>query len=132
VDKIVFLVAYIKARDKALTVSNIEKSWKKSGLHPFLPSLVIEKLPVLPPLVQLSETATYARHRNRLFNKRRNYLQAAARIQTQTHASLQSSEQSGNPVAVKREMEKIKWRIIQTCRVRNIIAKKDLGRGLRR
>jgi hypothetical protein len=36
VDKIVFLVAYIKARDKALTASNIEKSWKKSGLHPFL------------------------------------------------------------------------------------------------
>jgi hypothetical protein len=58
VDKIVFLEAYLKARDKAFTVSNIEKSWKKSGLHLFLLSLVIEKLLALPPpLVQSSSIA---------------------------------------------------------------------------
>jgi hypothetical protein len=49
IDKLVFLEAYLKARDKAFTVTNIQKAWVKSGLHPFLPSLVIDQLPPLLP-----------------------------------------------------------------------------------
>ncbi len=45
VDKMVFLECYLKARDKAFTVTNIEKVWLKAGLYPFLPSLVMDQLP---------------------------------------------------------------------------------------
>jgi hypothetical protein len=52
-DKLAFLKSYYKARDKAFTPNNIQKAWKKSGLEPFLPSLVINQLPSLPPLEAL-------------------------------------------------------------------------------
>jgi hypothetical protein len=47
VDKLVFLGAYLEARDKALLVKNIESAWLKAGLQPFDPRLVIDPLPVI-------------------------------------------------------------------------------------
>jgi hypothetical protein len=48
VDKLIFMEAYIKARDQAFTTINIQKAWAKAGLIPFLPSLIMSTLPPLP------------------------------------------------------------------------------------
>jgi hypothetical protein len=55
VDKMAFLDAYLKARDKAFTVTNIQKAWAKAGLYPFLLSLVIDQLP--PPLLAFKSSS---------------------------------------------------------------------------
>jgi hypothetical protein len=47
VDKLVFLEAYLEARDKAFSLKNIESAWRKAGLQPFDPRLVIDALPVV-------------------------------------------------------------------------------------
>ena len=47
VDKLVFLDAYIEAREKAFSTKNIQSAWTKAGLLPFDPRLVINTLPVL-------------------------------------------------------------------------------------
>ncbi|PVH70775.1 hypothetical protein DL98DRAFT_540550 [Cadophora sp. DSE1049] len=48
---LVFIESYLEARDKAFTVENIQKAWRKSGIEPWDPALVIDPLPrpiVLP------------------------------------------------------------------------------------
>jgi DDE superfamily endonuclease len=60
VDKLVFLDCYYKACNKAFTVTNIQKAWKKSGLHPFLPSLIIDQMLALPlPVLPASGTSSH-------------------------------------------------------------------------
>jgi hypothetical protein len=50
VDKLAFLQLYCWAKDSAFTSENIYKAWKKSGLEPFCPLVVIGTLePVSPP-----------------------------------------------------------------------------------
>jgi hypothetical protein len=44
VDKLAFLESYCRARDSAFTTENIQKAWKKSGLEPFCPSVVVGTL----------------------------------------------------------------------------------------
>jgi hypothetical protein len=58
IDKCDFLDIYQQARKEAITVENIRGAWKKTGLHPFDPEVVISQLlqpveknnrPVTPP-----------------------------------------------------------------------------------
>jgi 4-hydroxybenzoate polyprenyltransferase len=63
VDKLAFLQSYCRARDSAFTTENIQKAWKKSGLEPFCPSVVIgalelASLPELPPPISPSNSAS--------------------------------------------------------------------------
>ena len=45
IDKVDFLKVLMPAREKAITSSNIQKAFAASGLHPFQPQVVLEKLP---------------------------------------------------------------------------------------
>lgn len=44
IDKTDFLELYRKAQYDAITPYNIQRAWKKAGLHPFNPQLVLQKL----------------------------------------------------------------------------------------
>ena len=48
IDKIEFLEILGKARDKAITLLNIEKAWKAAGLEPYDPEVVMNQLPKRP------------------------------------------------------------------------------------
>jgi hypothetical protein len=68
IDKLDFLDGYLHAREKAFTIKNIISVWKKAGLHPYAPELIIDKMtplemplkerPITPPSVisTVSET----------------------------------------------------------------------------
>ena len=43
-----FLLLYQKARNRALCTQTILLAWSKSGLFPFNPTIVLQKLPNLP------------------------------------------------------------------------------------
>jgi hypothetical protein len=52
VDKVDFLEGYLKARNQAFTVKNITSAWRKAGLYPFAPKVIIKKIALLEmPLV---------------------------------------------------------------------------------
>lgn len=47
-----FLEGYLKARNQAFTVKNITSAWRKAGLYPFAPEVIIKKMaPLEMPLV---------------------------------------------------------------------------------
>ena len=48
IDKADFLLLYQKARNRALSTQNIQHAWSKSGLFPFNPAIVLQKLPSPP------------------------------------------------------------------------------------
>jgi hypothetical protein len=52
VNKVDFLEGYLKARNQVFTVKNITSTWRKAGLYPFAPKVIIKKMALLEmPLV---------------------------------------------------------------------------------
>lgn len=68
IDKLDFLDGYLYAREKAFTIKNIISAWKKAGLHPYAPELIIDKMtplemplkerPITPPSVTSTASET--------------------------------------------------------------------------